>query len=132
MQSSVAKRWGGIGRLVKYVGADAVDAMAAMEKRGLYPTLGTFKEAEGIMLDQLGEIVAYIEGTKSTLSGLKKIEKDVKKAKCGRRTCSIQSKSPMGWSMRVEVCWCPIGVCIRIIRSTWAKFQPIFFHSMKL
>ena len=54
--------------------------MAAMEKRGLHPALGTFKEVEGITPDRLREIVGYMDGTKSTLPGLKKIIKDVKKA----------------------------------------------------
>ena len=52
--------------------------MAAMEKRGLHPAFGTFKEVEGIMPDQLREIVGYMDGTKSTLPGLKIIIKDVK------------------------------------------------------
>ena len=54
--------------------------MAAMEKRGLHPALGTFKEVEGITPDRLRDIVGYMNGTKSTLPGLKKIIKDVKKA----------------------------------------------------
>ena len=80
METAVAKRWGGVGHLVKFVGTAAVDAVAAMEKRGLHPAPGTFKEVEGIMADQLREIVRYMDGTKSTLRGLKKIIKDVKKA----------------------------------------------------
>ena len=80
VQIVVAKRWAGVGRLVKYVGAAGVDAMAAMEKRGLYPSLGAFKDVEGIMPDRLREIVGYMVGTKSTPSGLKKLIKDVKKA----------------------------------------------------
>ena len=66
---------------MKFVGLPSVDAMAAMEKRGLHPALGTFKEVEGITPDRLREIVGYMDGTKSTLPGLKKIIKDVKKAK---------------------------------------------------
>ena len=80
MHSAVAKRWGGVGRLVKFVGLASVDAMAAMEKRGLHPAPGTFKEVEGITPDRLRDIVGYMDGTKSTLPGLKKIIKDVKKA----------------------------------------------------
>ena len=38
--------------------------MAAMEKRGLHPALGTFKEVEGITPDRLREIVGYMDGTK--------------------------------------------------------------------
>ena len=71
MQSAVAKRWGGVGRLVKFLGLPSVDAMAAMEKRGLHPALGTFKEVEGITPDRLREIVGYMDGTRSTLPGLK-------------------------------------------------------------
>ena len=73
MQSAVAKRWDGVRRLVKFVGHAAVDAMAAMEKPGLHPALGTFKEVEGIMPDRLRDIVGYMDGTKSTLPGLKKL-----------------------------------------------------------
>ena len=73
LQSNVAKTWFGVGWLVNYVGADAVGTMAANEKRGLYPALGAFKEVEGIMPDRLSEIVGYMDGTKSTLPGLKKI-----------------------------------------------------------
>ena len=80
VQIVVAKRWGGVGRLVTYVGAAAVDAMAAMEKCGLYPALGAFKNVESIMCDQFREIVGYIDWTKSTLPGLKKVIHDVKKA----------------------------------------------------
>ena len=54
--------------------------MAAMEKRGLHPTLGTFKEVEGMMPNQLYETIVYMVGTKSTRPGLKKFIKDVKKA----------------------------------------------------
>ena len=54
--------------------------MAAMEKRGLHPAPGTFKEVEGITPDRLRDIVGYMDGTKSTLPGLKKIIKDVKRA----------------------------------------------------
>ena len=51
-----------------------------MEKRGLHPALGAFKEVEGITSHRLREIIGYTVGTKSTPPGLKKIIKDVKKA----------------------------------------------------
>ena len=73
VHSAVAKRWGGVGRSVKFVGLASVDAMAAMEKRGLHRALGTFKEVEGITPDRLRNIVGYMDGTKSTLPGLKKL-----------------------------------------------------------
>ena len=65
---------------MKFVDLVAIDAMAAIEKRGLHPALGTFKELEGITPDRLRDIVGYMDGTKSTTPGLKKIIKDVKKA----------------------------------------------------
>ena len=65
---------------MKFVGLAAVDAMAATEKCGLPPPLGTFKEVEGITPDRLRDMVSYMDGTKGTLPGLKKIIKDVKKA----------------------------------------------------
>ena len=80
MQIAVAERWGGVGRLVKVVGIAAIDAVAAMDKRGLHPAIGAFKEVEGITRDRLREILGCMDGTKSTLHGLKKIIKDVKKA----------------------------------------------------
>ena len=104
VQMVVAKPWGGVGRLVKYVGAAAVDAMGAMEKRGLYPALGTFKDVEGIMHDRLREFVGYMDGTKSTLPVLKKVIKDVKKA-CGRGTYSSLMRLPMGLLTLAEVCY---------------------------
>ena len=54
--------------------------MAAMEKRGLHPALGTFKQVEGNTPDRLRNIVGCMDGTKSTPPALKKITKDVKKA----------------------------------------------------
>ena len=80
VQIDVAKRWGGVGRLVKYVGAAAIDAIAAIEKPGLYSALGASKDVEAIMPHRFREIVGYMDGTKSTLPGLKTVIKDVKKA----------------------------------------------------
>ena len=70
--------------------------MAAMEKRGLHPALGTFKEVEGITPDRLREIVGYMDGTKSTLPGLKKIIKMLKRPRCGPGTFFIPRRLPMG------------------------------------
>ena len=79
MQTADAKRWGGVGRLVKFVGIAAVDGMGAVEKRGLHSARGAFKEVESITRDRFREVVGYMDGTKSTLLGLKNIIKDVKK-----------------------------------------------------
>ena len=70
---------------MKFVGLSAVNAMAAMEKRVLHPALGTFKEVEGITPDRLGDIVGYMDWTKSTLPGLKKIMENDKKAQTWSR-----------------------------------------------
>ena len=111
--ADVAKRWGGVAPLVKFVGPAAVDAMVAMEERGLHPALGTFKEVEGIMYDQLREIVGYMDGTKSTLLCLKKNCK-----RCGKRPDVVlahtSSQGGCQWSTTPEVCFCQTGVCIRI------------------
>ena len=56
-----------------------------MDKRGLHPALGTLKEVEGITPGRLRDMVGYMDGTKSTLPGLKKIIKDVKKAQMWSR-----------------------------------------------
>ena len=48
----------------------------AMEKRGLYPSLGVFKDVEGNMPDRLGQIIGYMHGTRSSLPHLKKVIKD--------------------------------------------------------
>ena len=55
VQIVVAKRWGGVGWLVKYVGAVAVDGMATMEKRELYPVLGAFKKWKALCLTDVGK-----------------------------------------------------------------------------
>ena len=69
-----------MGRLVIYVCAAEVDAVATLEKRGLYLALGAFQDVEGIMRDRLREIVGYMDGGKSILPGLKKVIKDAKRA----------------------------------------------------
>ena len=38
--------------------------MAAMEKRGLHPALGTFKEVESITPNRLRDIVGYMDDKK--------------------------------------------------------------------
>ena len=97
MHTVVAKRWGGVGRLVKFMGLAVVDAVAAMEKRGLHPALGTFKEVEGITPDRLRDNVGYIDGRKNTLPGLKKIRKNMlKRLRCGPGTFFIPRRLPMG------------------------------------
>ena len=115
--------WAGVGRLVKFVGTAAVDATAPMEKRGLHPALGALKEVEGITLDRLREIVGYMDVTKSTLPGLKKLIKDVKKRpRCGPGTYLILRRLPMGLSTTPEVCFGQTGVCIRIIDRLGRNF----------
>ena len=83
--------------------------MAAMEKRGLHPALGTFKEVEGITPDRLRDIVGYMDGTKSTLPGLKKIKKDVKKAQM--------------WSWHILH---PEAVTSRLVNNTRRKMSLIY------
>ena len=68
----VAKRWTSLGKLVKFVGQPAVDVVYGMEKRSLEPTLGVFKECEGLMPDRLSGIVIYMSGNKSTILGIKR------------------------------------------------------------
>ena len=87
LRPMVAARWGGVGPLVKYVGAHAVDSMEAMEKRGLYPALGTFKEVGGIMSHQLLEIVGYMDRTKK---GPCLVSKKIQKMCCGPGTCCME------------------------------------------
>ena len=57
LNATVAKRWTGLGKLVKFVGQPAFDAVYGMEKRNLEPALGVFKECEGLMPDRLSGIV---------------------------------------------------------------------------
>ena len=72
LKVTVAKRWAGLGKVVKFVGQPAVDAVYGMEKRDVEPVLGVFKECEGLMPDRPSSIVLYISGTKSTVLGIKR------------------------------------------------------------
>ena len=64
VQIDVAKRWRGVELLVKYVGAAAIDTMAAVEKGGLYRAPDAFKDLEGIMPDQFREMVGDMDVSK--------------------------------------------------------------------
>ena len=66
LKVTVAKRWAGLGKLVKFIGQPAVVAIYGMEKRDVEPALGVFKECEGLMPDRLSSIVLYMSGTKSS------------------------------------------------------------------
>ena len=68
----VAKCWAGSGKLVKFIGQAAVDAIYVMEKRDVEPALVVFKECEGLMPDRLSSTVLYMSGTKSTVLGIKR------------------------------------------------------------
>ena len=48
LKAIVAKRLTSWGKLARFVGQPAVDALYGMEKRGLEPVLGVFKECEGL------------------------------------------------------------------------------------
>ena len=61
-----------MGKLVKYIGQPAVDAIYGMEKRDVEPAPGVFKECEGLMHDRLSSIVLYMLGTKGTVLGIKR------------------------------------------------------------
>ena len=61
-----------MGKLVKFIGQPAVDAVYGVKKRDVQPALGVFKECEGLMLDRLSSIVLYMSGTKSTILGIKR------------------------------------------------------------
>ena len=69
---TVAKRWAGLGKLVKFIGQPAIDTVYGMEKRDVEPALGVFKECEGLMPNRLSSIVLYMSGTKSTILGIKR------------------------------------------------------------
>ena len=88
--------------------------MAAMEKRGLHPALGAFKEVEGITPHRHRDIVGYMDGTKSTLPGLKKILKDCKKAQTWSSHILHLEAVANGLVKTPEVCFGQTGVCIRI------------------
>ena len=75
LKVAVAKRWAGLGKLVKFIGQPGVDAVYGMEKRDVEPALGVFKECEGLMQDRLSSILLYMSGTKSTVP---EIEREVK------------------------------------------------------
>ena len=71
LKVTVAKPWAGLGKLVKFIGQPAVDAVYGMEKRDVEPALGVFKECEGLMPDRLSSVVLYMWGTKSSVLGIK-------------------------------------------------------------
>ena len=70
LKVTIAKRWAGLGNLVKFIGQPAVDAVYGMEKRDVEPALGVFKECEGLMPDRLSSIVLYMSDTKSSVLGI--------------------------------------------------------------
>ena len=72
MKVTVSRRWAGLGKLVKFIGQPAVDAVYGMEKRDVEPALGVFKECEGLMTDRLSGIVLYVSGLKSSVLGIKR------------------------------------------------------------
>ena len=51
LKVTVAKCWAGLGKLVKFIGQPAVDAVYGIEKRDVEPALGVFKDCEGLMPD---------------------------------------------------------------------------------
>ena len=65
-------RWAGLGKLVKFIGQLAVDAVYGMEKRDVEPALGVFKECEGLMPNRLSSIVLHMSGTKGSVLGIKR------------------------------------------------------------
>ena len=71
LKATVAKRWTGLGKLVKLVGQPAVHAMYGMERRSPEPTLGVFKECEGLMSDRPCDIVLCMSGNNRTILGIK-------------------------------------------------------------
>ena len=72
LKVTVSRCWAGLGKLVKFIGQPAVDAVYGMEKRDVEPALGVFKECEGLMPDRLSGIVLYMSGTKSSVLGIKR------------------------------------------------------------
>ena len=71
LKVTVSRRWAGLGKLVKFIGQPAVDAVYGMEKRDVEPALGVFKGCEGLMPHRLSGIVLYMSGTKSSVLGIK-------------------------------------------------------------
>ena len=74
----MAARWGPLAKLVKHFGEEMCAAVEHMEAQGLTPTLGSFKEAEGITPTFAKKIIDYLNG-KPTIAGLKKTCSEVKK-----------------------------------------------------
>ena len=72
LKVTVSRRWAGLGKLVKFIGQPAVDAVYGMEKRDVEPALGVFKECEGLMPDRLSGIVPYMSSTESSVLGIKR------------------------------------------------------------
>ena len=69
LKVTVAKCWAGLGKLVKFIGQSAIDAVYGIEKGDVEPALGVFKECEGLMPGRLSSIVLYMSRTKSIVLG---------------------------------------------------------------
>ena len=72
LKVTVTKGWARLGKVIKFIGQQAVHAVYGMEKRDVEPALGVFKECEGLMPDRLPSIVFYMSGTKSSILGIKR------------------------------------------------------------
>ena len=139
---AVAKRWAGLGKLVKFIGQPAVYAVHGMEKRDVEPALGVFKECEGLMPDRLSSIVLYMWGTKSSVLGIKR---EIKLAKVEQLwNCHVLHPDAVTEGfvhestgmLTYSALFCTLSgsdfvVFISLPRRSWAKFRPgpsIFVH----
>ena len=142
LKFTVAKRWAGLGKLAKFIGQPAVDAVYGMEKRDVEPALRVFKECEGLMPDRLSSIVLYMSGTKSSVQGIKR---EIKLARVEhlwgwhvphRDAVTEGFVHESRGMLHYSALFCTLGVSdfvvfISLLTLRWAKFRlgpSIFVH----
>ena len=142
LKVTVSRRWAGLGKLVKFLGQPAVDAVYGMEKRDVEPALGVFKECEGLMPGRLSGIVLYMSGTKSSVLGIKR---EIKLARVERLWSSHvlhpdavtegflhESRGmPTFSALFCTVSGSDFVLFVSLLTLSWAKFRlgpSVFFH----
>ena len=135
LKVTVSRRWAGLGKLVKFIGQPAVDAVYGMEKRDVEQALAVFKDCEGLMPDKLSGIVLYMSGTKSSVLGIKR---EIKLARVEQLwswhvllpdavTEGFVHESrgmPTFFALFCTVSGSDFVVFISLLTLSWAKFRP--------
>ena len=111
LKVTLARRWAGLGKLVKFFGQPAIEAVYGMEKRDVEPALGVFKECEGLMPDRLSSIVLPMLGTKSSVLGIKREIKLARVEQLWSWHVSLRMQSQSGFCTSPGVCCIILHYC---------------------